>query len=268
MPKLALILVSAGVLFAAEPAGAVTCGQIDPDTDAVAKGVLVLDEDDSVITLAFGRDTGTRRLNLVFNVTGCEIDPNTQEPPSIDVRPTPGDSEQLDRAILNSESPDTDGTTFEQVFTVNTDAFDPGSYTGVLLLDAPYLARNRTPLAVSRSEDTEWIPIGLGALGGLVGAIWFLALKFVCRNKLAIRNGWLVVVIPLAIGAGAWAVLNGYWDQDVWTTEDNWPAALKAGFTGASTGSAAGLLAAIFLSPAASGVGQQGEGARAAPTAT
>lgn len=266
MPKLALVLVTAGVLFAAQPAGAVTCGEIDPATDAVAEGVLVLDEDDSVITLAFGRDTGTRRLSLVFSVTGCEIDPNTQEPPSIDVRPTSGDSEQLDRAILMPESPDTDGTTFEQVFTVSTDDFDPGSYGGVLLLDASYLARNRTPLAVSRSEEREYIPAGLGALGGLVGVIWFLALKLAARNKLAIRWGWLVVVIPLAVLAGAWAVLNGYWDQDVWTSSDNGMAALRAGFTGASTGSAAGLLAAIFLSPGSAE--QRHEEAGPAPTAT
>ncbi len=134
---------------------------------------------------------------------------------------------------------------------MNTEDFDPGAYSGIILLDAPYLAANRTPIAVSRSEDNELVPAGLGALGGFVGVFWFLALKLVARNKLAISWWWLLLVVPLAVGAGVVAVLNAYWDQDVWTSGENGWAALKAGFAGASTGSAVGLLTSIFQSPTA-----------------
>ena len=59
-------------------------------------------------------------------------------------------------------------------------------------------------------------------------------------------------MIPLAIGFGVYAVVNVYLDQQVWTFDENWWAALKTGFAGASTGAAAGLLASIFQSPTAS----------------
>jgi hypothetical protein len=226
---------------------------MDPQTKTRARGVLVLDDKQAVTTVGFGRETGTKRLSLIFNVTGCEIDPETQEPPDFEVLPKPDDAEQLETAVLKPEKPRTDGTSFRQVFRVNTDDFDPGSYSGVLLLNAGYLAANRTPLGVSRSEDNELIPSGLGALGGFIGLIWFGALKLVARNKLAISWWWLILVVPLAVGAGAWAVLNAYWDQDVWTFSANGPAAVGAGFAGASTGAALGLLTAIFKSPPAAG---------------
>ncbi len=209
----------------------------------------MLDGKQAVTSASFGRATGTRRLSLEFRVRGCELDPELSEPPEIDVLPTrDAASRQLEKTILKRENSSADGSSFRQVFQVDADRFDPGSYSGVLLLEAPYLAGNRTPVTISRSEDEELIPAGIGALGGLVGLVWFLALKFAARDKLAISWMWLLLVIPLAIGAGAYAVLNVYWDQEVWSSDENGWSALKAGFVGASTGSSFGLLASIFKS--------------------
>ena len=248
--RVALAAVAASALLAASsaPAAAVQCGEVNPQTKKRAKAVLVLDDEQAVTAASFGRATGRRRLNLEFRVRGCELNPELKERPDFAVLPKPDDAQQLDQPILKPEKPTFDETSFRQVFVINAAAFKPGSYSGVLLLDAPYLVSNRTAVTVSRSEDDELIPAGLGALGGLIGVIWFAALKLVARDKLAISWWWLLLVVPLAIGAGAYSVLNVYWDQDVWSIDENGWAALKAGFAGASTGAALGLLTSIFQS--------------------
>ena len=248
--RVALAAVSASALLGAiaPPAAAIQCGEVNPQTKKRAKAVLVLDAKQAVTEAPFGRATGTRRLNLEFRVRGCELNPEVEERPEFDVLPKPDDAQQLDRPILKPEKPTLDEASFRQGFVVDAAAFKPGSYSGMLLLDAPYLVTNRTAVTVSRSEDEELIPAGLGALGGLIGILWFMALKLVARNKLAISWWWLLLVMPLAIGAGAYSVLNVYWDQDVWSIDENGWAALKAGFAGASTGAALGLLTSIFQS--------------------
>jgi hypothetical protein len=267
MRSVAVAGVLAAVLFAsgAHAVAAVRCGDIDPATKTRAKGVLVLDEKQAVTSVAFGRREGSRRLSLIFNVTGCEIEPSVQAAPRFDVLPMPGKADQLDESALKASQPVSDGSSYRQKFTVRSADLDPGTFTGVLVLDAPYLASNRTPITVSRSESNWLIPGGLGALAGLAGVVWFLLLKLAAQNKLKVSWRWLVLVIVLAVAAGIYAVLNVYWDQDVWTMNANGWAAAKAGFAGASTGSVAAVLAAIWRSDATTG--GQAAGSPATPAA-
>ena len=127
--------------------------------------------------------------------------------------------------------------------------FDPGTYGGAVILSAPYLAANKTPISVSRSDDDKLKPFGIGAFAALLGFIWFAGLKFVTRNKLAVSWLWLIPVGVAAIVLGGLAALNSYWDQDVWTFDDNGRATFIAGLTGATTGSMVALLGAVWQAP-------------------
>jgi hypothetical protein len=213
---------------------AVTCGTTDADAGAAsAKGVLTLDEN-STTTIAFKRKTGARSLLLIFRVAGCELE-SAQPEPEIDVLPKK-DIEDVPEGVMNVRRIRREPLELAIRLTVDPKKFNPGSYGGLIELTAPYLRTSRTPVAVSRSEDTEAIPIMIGAGSGLIAFIWFLLLKLFARNKLQI--GWrpLSFVLIAAAIVGALAAFLAYRDQDVWTFGDNFDAAIIAGITGATTG--------------------------------
>ena len=67
----ALALVALG-LASVPASGAVRCGAVDPETGTTARATLTLD-DDSVASIAYGRDTDDRTLLLRFRAAGCDL---------------------------------------------------------------------------------------------------------------------------------------------------------------------------------------------------
>jgi hypothetical protein len=250
--RFALVLAVVMASAAESALGAPVCGQIDPLTKKQARAVLTLDEANTVNKAAFRRSFRAPRprkdLNLVFNVGGCEL--LTAEPePEIFVRPVK-DQDTVPREALELTSADAeDGSKLSLALEVSRDKVDPGTYGGLVDARAPYLASNRTPITVSRTDEW-WIPAVIGGVSGLAGLFWFFVLKVLARNKLRIRWLWLAPLAALAIGFGAVGAVNLYWDQEVWTADENAWATARAAFAGASTGALASVLATIWLAPA------------------
>ena len=238
----------AALLVTAPAAGAVECGKADPKTKLPARATLTLDDKSAVTNLVFKRHRNVKQLSLVYNVTGCDLTGN-EVPPAILVLPR-GGGDQLPDGVVTFKRQDTDGSAYFLSLAVDAHKFDPGSYDGLIVVRARYLAPNRTPIAVSRSENSVFIPILIGGLAGLAGIAWFAAAKFLAREKLDIATKWVGLAVALAILAGIWAALKIYTDQDVWTFDDNWRTTAIAGFTGASTGAMAAVLAALWKAPA------------------
>ena len=215
----------------AEPAFGATCGQTDPATNKPLKGTLTLDPK-SVTNLSFKRHTTPAELSLVFAVSGCEIDKGDVPRPRIDVLPVPGLSQFPPTGRPQLQSVDTrDGSDLIVRLGVDPEWFDAGKYGGLVLVVGSYLAANSTPIAVSRSEDDSWKPISIGLVAALVGFLWLIGLKFLSRDKLQVSWPWLILVGGLAVAVGLYAAFISYWDQEVWTFDDNAKATAVAAFT-------------------------------------
>jgi hypothetical protein len=230
---------------AAQLAPTPTCGQPDAGSTPakVSKGTLTLD-DTSKTTINYGRDTKKETLNLLMGVSGCEL-ANDAPDPSVFVRPKPG-SEELPDDLITLRDAIPEGSTLEVSLNVNAEAFDPGSYEAFIVLRAPHLVTSRTPVAVSRSEDNWLVPALIGAVSGLVGFLWFTLGKLVTKEELTMSWFWLIPVGIAAAVFGVLAVGAAWWDQDVWSVDENLPGAIAAGIAGATTGAMLTLLPALW----------------------
>lgn len=221
------------------------CGAKEPGMARV-RTELTLDES-ATTNLKFKRKTSPRDLSLVFMHKGCNLF-RLRPPPRVRILPA-GETAQLPAAAISLGEVERDAFRLYVRVSVDPLKFEPGTYGGAVILSAPYLAANRTPVSVSRSEDNELKPFGIGALAAIAGVVWFALLKFFARNKLAVSWWWLVPVTVAAASVGGLAALNNYWDQEVWTLDDNVRATVVAAFSGATTGSMAMLLGAIWQAP-------------------
>ena len=142
---------------------------------------------------------------------------------------------------------------------------DPGSYTSFVRIKAPWMKTVATPVTVSRSEDSEWIPLGVGVLGGLCGFFVFWLLRKVHDDDLLVKETWvlwLAAIVSVVVGAGT-AFVTNYLNQDVWTVDANALALFIAAFSASTGGVAAGLLTGIYktsVANAAAGGGGGGDG--------
>jgi hypothetical protein len=221
------------------------CGSRNADGD-VAQATLTLNKE-STTTVAFKRSTGEHDMLLIFDVTGCRLPdarPEDKPVPSIDVLPKSGEGELPSNAIELIRSRVSDQQLSVRLRTA-TKTFDPGTYGALVEIDTPKLTVSRTPVAVSRSESSGKKPIGYGAVAGLIGILFFLILKAITRAKLTVSWWWLLLVIPLGAVVGGYAGYVLWQDQDVWTSDANRSATLKAGFAAGTTGVMAGILAAL-----------------------
>ncbi len=243
---LVAVLLATCASVAAPPAHAVPCGHVDPSTKEKTKAALTFDDKASRTAISFRRKTKTRNLTLVFNVSGCQLDGRPDPAPQLKFLPKQGAAEDLPEEAVEVKPADADDSTLYLTGSVDPNKLDPGMYEGIALARAPWLTTARTPIAVSRSEHRWLIPLLIGALAGLAGVLWFLAMRYAVGDKMKTLSRWrIALVVLLPVVAGAFAVLASYWDQEVWSVSDNLPAALIAGFTGATTGSMAAVLAAI-----------------------
>jgi hypothetical protein len=232
---------AASALWSADAAGAaVACGQVDEATNRPARAILTLDEKTAVTTRALKRSTKPKTLSLVFTVTGCEL-VEVSPPPTLLVLPTPGGGELPDDALTLRRA-EVDGSTFFLSIQVDPAKMDPGTYNSIVIARAPYLASNRTPVTVSRSEDAEWKVLGLGVLASVAGLIWLLFLKVPAIDSSGFTRSRLIALCVLAVAAGTYAAASSYFSQDVWTFDDNFFSLASAAFLAATTGSVAALL--------------------------
>jgi hypothetical protein len=251
-PVLAAAVITGLMLLSAPPASAAPCGQPDrqntPQDAQGARATLTLDERSSKTHLWFKRETGHREISLVFRAAGCDL-PSRLPDPRLVVLPEQG-SWELPDGVLTVKSAEVFGAEFLLKVDVDASKFKPGTYDGKLVVRSPYLNSNRTPISVSRSESRIWVPMLVGAITGLAGLIWFALLKGASQARLTVEPRWLLVLSGVCMVAGMVAVFISYWDQNVWTLDENLIASAVAGFTGATTGAMAGVLGVIWATPA------------------
>jgi hypothetical protein len=129
----------------------------------------------------------------------------------------------------------------------------PGSYTSFVRLKAGWMRTVATPVTVTRSEDTEWIPIGIGVAGGLAGFALFMLARKIHGDQLLVREPFVLVFTGCAcvvVGAGA-AFFTNYLNQDIWTFNANGLALFTAAFSASTAGVTAGLVTGIYKEKAA-----------------
>jgi hypothetical protein len=254
---LAAVVITGLMLLSAPVASAAPCRQPDrqstPQNAESERATLALDERSSKTHLWFKRETGHREISLVFKATGCEL-PTRFPKPRLRVLPEQG-SWELPPGVLTVKSWEVFGAELILKLDVDASKFRPGTYDGKLIVRSPYLNSNRTPISVSRSESRIWVPILIGAITGLAGLIWFALLRGASHAQLTVEPRWLLVLSGVCMVAGMVAVFISYWDQNVWTLDENLIASAVAGFTGATTGAMAGLLGVVWATPAESANG-------------
>jgi len=232
-----------------------------------AKATLALDgkADELVVDAPFKRQTGTRKMTLVFDVSGCTLAdtaPRPTEPLPIYAPKTgdqlPDDAIKLERA----PSIENKGKRYLVPLTVDSSSITPGSYGGLVEIVSPVLSAVRIPVTVSRSEDHWWVPFLWGALGAVGGFGLFAALRFFKGNNLRVSVLLLAVAAVISVIVGAIAALTtSYLNQDVWTSSSNAWAAVAIGFAASTSGVMTALLAAVWDDPAPAPGGAGGGGA-------
>ena len=245
---LAAVVITGLMLLSATPASAAPCGQPNRQNAPPARATLTLDEKSSKTHLLFKRETGHREISLVFIAAGCDL-PRALRHPRLVVLPEQG-SWELPLGVLTVKSAEVFGAEFLLKVDVNASKFKPGTYDGKLVIRSQYLNSNRIPISVSRSESRIWVPMLIGAITGLAGLIWFALLKGASQAQLTVEPRWLLVLSAVCIVAGMLAVFISYWDQNVWTLDENLIASAVAGFTGATTGAMTGVLGVVWATPA------------------
>lgn len=241
-----VVLIAGASAIWAGGASAATCGTKDAKTGTELRGTLTLDQENAVTDAVFKRETGHKTLALIFGVAGCEIASGAPAP-AFDTGPRKNTDELPDTA-LSVRRVVPDGTSLEVDLTVDTARFDPGSYGALVALRAPYLITSRTPISVSRSEDSALIPLLYGAIAGIVGLLLF-SLTYLAKGQrpnVSVVLG--VVIVAVAAGAGAVLVLINWGSQDVWTFSENWKSAGVTGLAGGTTGVMAGVLQSVWTS--------------------
>lgn len=240
---LAVSVVAASALTAEPVIAATPCSQ-----DAKAR--LTVIDAQTVNKAAFKpafRPKSTRDLDLVFKVEGCTL-VNADPTPTMVPRPIKG-QEKLPQGAIGEVTADVgDGSTLSLTVPLSRSDLDPGDYGGALEARASYLASNATPITVTRTDEIYWPPI-VGALGGLIGLVWFGLLKFVGRGQLQIGRRWLAVLPVLAAAVGAWQGLSAYWDQELWVLDQNWKGTGVAAASAASAGALGAVLATVWKTP-------------------
>lgn len=247
-----VVLAAAVVVCSVYPASvtAATCGEKDPMSGQITRGVLALDWAQAVIGSVFKRDTGHKTLSLIFKVKGCEL-AQTVSPPVLEINPRKGIKElPQDGDAVSIRRVVPDGSMLDVKLDVDSAKFKPGSYGALVVLRAPYINSSRTPVSMSRSDIRWWLPAGVSALAALAGLFVFTLLQIVRKAKLAVSKPVVLVLVGVvAVGAGALLGYINYANQDVWTAGENLVATATAGFGGATGGLMAALLGRIWMEP-------------------
>jgi len=160
--------------------------------------------------------------------------------------------EPIPEGALGLKAASVEGSRYVVRLKVSSDSVHPGSYTGFVEMKADWLTPIRTPVAVSRSEENFLWPLACGAAGAAVGFLIFMLLHAFKNDKLLVNSWQLVTAAVFSVGAGALAALiTNYSNQEIWVLGDNWWGAAGVGFTAATSGAMAVLLAPVFMTDTA-----------------
>jgi hypothetical protein len=173
------------------------------------------------------------------------------------------DDGTADTAATASPSPPEPAPESTATSPPDTFNIDPGSYTSFVRIKASWSRTVATPVTVTRSEDSEWIPLGVGVVGGLCGFFVFWLLRKIHDDDLMVKETWvlwLAAIVSVVVGAGT-AFITNYINQDVWTLEANGLALFIAAFSASTGGVAAGLLTGIYKTSVANAAGDGSGGA-------
>jgi hypothetical protein len=263
-----------------------TCGY-KPKNGTKTKATLALADQDpeTVAGATYGRRTGERQMTLVYTVTGCRLVDGLAAPASPPPIGPPKDQagNTIPFGVIRLDgAPEVDGNRYIVRLIVSTrpaaiihsgdravePSFDPGTYAGFLHLNAPWMRRVGTPIAISRSENQRALVAGLAVAGAVAGFLVFWALHWFADAALLVGRPRFAFagLASIVIGAGT-AYSTNYLNQGVWTFESNWQALLTAAFTSATAGPlVAGLLAKVYddKQPTAMAVKQAAQAARQA----
>lgn len=226
-----------------DSAAAVNCGDKDPTTGKTAKATLTLDEK-SRTALPFKRTKKKRPYTFIFTLAGCDV-PDGLALPRLVIVPTNGDDigDALVNKTLTADDVNVNGDTLIVKANVDPTKIGAGNSAAFAIIQAPYLANNRTPITLSRSETNWPLVVGLGLLASLAGLGWLL-LQNIDKIGVLIRGWHLVAVGVAAVAAGVILTVKDYLGQEVWTFGDNGFSLAVAAFLAASTGAIAGLIGA------------------------
>lgn len=244
MARTLLITLALGVVPASSAAAAV-CGT-SAASGEVYKGFLALNENTASTDLRFERSTDPGTLSLIFRVTGCDLAPGALEPTMTVLPPPRGGEKKVNDDAVEFKSAQADPHSIEVLLDVDPDYVDPGSYGALIALRAPYIATTRTPISVSRSEPNALIPLGWGALWGVLGMAFFSLLRRIKRIPMTVSRRWLFFAGVVAACVGAAVVYGNYLDQEVWAFEQNGLAAAGTGFSAGTSGVMTTLLGAMW----------------------
>jgi hypothetical protein len=248
---LALALLGAATpAFATEPP---VCGTTPHAAAQPVQATLALADGDAetVAAALYGRHTGVRELTLVYTVSGCRLTGTLSQPldPPFVGPPKDDKLSTIPKGAIRLDSrPEIDGNRYIVHLQVSSARFAPGTYAGFLDLQAPWLHRTTTPVAISRSESRWLLVLGLALLGALGGFGVFALLHAFSRAKLLANRRRLTIAAVLSVGLGSYVgYTTNYLDQDVWTFGDNALALLTAAFTAATSGHlVTGLLGKVY----------------------
>ena len=238
-----LALLLAFGLLAPDPAAAADCGSHDGNAGGVVKGTLTLDDQASTTRRDFHREGGTRTLQLVFKVAGCDV----RVAPVVSADPLKDVDEEIPPESLGKPKVAALGSEIKVTYKVRAGSLDPGTYGSLVeVSDRTRLLTGRTPITISRSEPSILVPGIIGVVAGAIGFFVFYWSTYVAKQKLTVSRTVLLFGILFACGAGAFAAIVGWLDQDVWVWQDNWGGAVIAGFTQATAGVVVVMLGGVF----------------------
>jgi hypothetical protein len=244
-------LVVAHLLLAPGSATAADCGRPDPDGAGTLTGTLTLDAAASTVRSDFGREDGSRTLQLVFNVARCDarVPPRVSVAPSKDVAEIPSDA-------LGTPRIEALGHEVKITYTVRSDSFDPGTYGSfVTVSDQARLTPTRTPITLSRSESSILVPGMIGLLFGAAGFAVFYWSTRLATQTMNVTWRLLSVGVLIACVAGALSAIVNWLDHDLWVPQDNWQLAAATAFTQSTAGALVVMLGSVF---SAANLGSQG----------